>query len=78
MHLGEEDEFIPKTAQAQIKAALAKKAERNRLQLSGSGVTPFSRHNGTHYNATAGRIGEQRTNTREFLNQHLAVTFVSP
>lgn len=26
MHLGEEDEFISKTAQAEIKAALAKKA----------------------------------------------------
>jgi Dienelactone hydrolase family len=36
MHLGEEDEFISKTAQAQIKAALAKKAQRHRLQLSGS------------------------------------------
>jgi carboxymethylenebutenolidase len=31
MHLGEEDEFISKTAQAEIKAALAKKVERDRL-----------------------------------------------
>jgi hypothetical protein len=40
--LGEEDEFISKTAQDQIKAALAKKAERDRLQLFGSASRLFS------------------------------------
>ena len=36
MHLGEEDEFISKTAQAQDQSGAGKKAERHRLQLSGS------------------------------------------
>jgi hypothetical protein len=31
IHLGEEDEFISKTAQVQIKSGAGKKAERNRL-----------------------------------------------
>jgi hypothetical protein len=36
MHLGEEDEFISKAAQAEIKAGARKKAKCDRLQLSGS------------------------------------------
>jgi hypothetical protein len=36
MHLGEEDEFISNTAQAEIKSGARKQAERNRLQLSRS------------------------------------------
>jgi hypothetical protein len=36
MHLAEEDEFISKAAQAEIKTALAKKPKRDSLQLSGS------------------------------------------
>jgi carboxymethylenebutenolidase len=36
MHLAEEDEFISKPAQAEIKAALAKQTKRDSLQLSGS------------------------------------------
>ena len=36
MHLGEEDEFISKTAQAADQSGAGKKAERHRLQLSGS------------------------------------------
>ena len=36
MHLAEEDEFISKAAQAQIKAALRRQAKRDSLQLSGA------------------------------------------
>ena len=68
MHLGEEDEFIPKTAQAQIKAALAKKPNATVYSYPGQRHA-FSRHNGTHYNATAAVLAGGRT--REFLNQHL-------
>ncbi len=41
MHLGEEDEFISKTAQAADQSSAGKKAERNRLQLSGSASRVF-------------------------------------
>ena len=68
MHLGEEDEFISKTAQAQIKAALAKKPNATVYSYPGQRHA-FSRHNGTHYNATAAALANGRT--REFLNQHL-------
>src|ERR1700689_5478921 len=52
MHLGEEDESISRTAQAQIKAALAKKPNATVYSYPGQRY-PFSRHNGTHYNAAA-------------------------
>ena len=68
MHLGEEDEFISKTAQAQIKAALAKKPNATVYSYPGQRHA-FSRHNGTHYNATAAVLAGGRT--REFLNQYL-------
>jgi carboxymethylenebutenolidase len=68
MHLGEEDEFISKTAQAQIKAALAKKPNATVYSYPGQRHA-FSRHNGTHYNATAAILANGRS--REFLNQHL-------
>jgi carboxymethylenebutenolidase len=66
MHLGEEDEFISKAAQAQIKAALAGKA----TVYSYPGQRhAFSRHNGLHYNAAAAALANGRTS--EFLNQQL-------
>jgi carboxymethylenebutenolidase len=68
MHLGEEDEFITKPAQAQIKAALAKKPNATVYSYPGQRHA-FSRHNGAHYNATAAVLANGRT--REFLNQHL-------
>jgi carboxymethylenebutenolidase len=68
MHLGEEDEFISKTAQAQIKAALAKKPNATVYSYPGQRHA-FSRHNGLHYNATAAMLANGRTS--EFLNQHL-------
>jgi carboxymethylenebutenolidase len=68
MHLGEEDEFISKTAQAQIKAALAKKPNATVYSYPGQRHA-FSRHNGAHYNATAAVLANGRTS--EFLNKHL-------
>jgi carboxymethylenebutenolidase len=68
MHLGEEDEFISKTAQSQIKAALAKKPNATVYSYPGQRHA-FSRHNGLHYNAAAAMLANGRT--REFLNQHL-------
>ena len=52
MHLAEEDEFISKAAQAEIKAALAKKPNATVYSYPGQNHA-FSRHNGTHYNAAA-------------------------
>jgi carboxymethylenebutenolidase len=68
MHLGEEDEFISKTAQTQIKAALAKKPNATVYSYPGQRHA-FSRHNGLHYNAAAATLANGRTN--EFLNQYL-------
>jgi carboxymethylenebutenolidase len=68
MHLAEEDEFISKPAQAQIKAALARK--RNATVYSYPGQNhAFTRHNGAHYNAAAAALAHGRTN--EFLYQQL-------
>jgi carboxymethylenebutenolidase len=71
MHIGEEDEFISKTAQAQIKAALAKKSTATVYSYPGQRHA-FSRRNGLHYNAAAAMLSNGRTS--EFLNQHLRVT----
>jgi carboxymethylenebutenolidase len=68
MHLAEEDEFISRAAQAEIKAALAGKP--NAIGYSYAGQRhAFSRHNGTHYNAAAAHLANDRTS--EFLQQHL-------
>jgi dienelactone hydrolase len=61
--LGEEAEFISKTAQAQIKAALAKKPNATVYSHS-SQRHAFSRHNGAHYNAAAA-LANGRTPARE-------------
>jgi carboxymethylenebutenolidase len=68
MHLGEEDEFISKAAQAQIKAALAKKPNATVYSYPGQRHA-FSRHNGLHYNAAAATLAKGRTN--EFLREQL-------
>ncbi|HEY1981775.1 MAG TPA: dienelactone hydrolase family protein [Xanthobacteraceae bacterium] len=68
MHLGEEDEFISKPAQAEIKAALAKKSNATIYSYPGQRHA-FSRHNGAHYNAAAATLANGRTS--EFLNQRL-------
>src|ERR1700756_1891610 len=68
MHLAEEDEFISKAAQAEIKAALAKKPNATVYSYQGQNHA-FSRHNGAHYNAAAAALANGRTS--EFLHQQL-------
>lgn len=68
MHLGEKDEFISSDAQAQIKAALAKKPNAMVFSYPGQ-YHAFSRHNGAHYNEAAATLAHKRT--YEFLNRHL-------
>jgi carboxymethylenebutenolidase len=68
MHLGEEDEFISKPAQAEIKAALASKPNATVYSYPGQHHA-FARHNGAHYNAAAAKLANGRTS--EFLHQHL-------
>src|SRR6202046_4673221 len=68
MHLAEEDEFISKPAQAQIKKALATKTNATVYSYPGQRHA-FSRHNGAHYNAEAAALANRRTS--EFLNQQL-------
>jgi carboxymethylenebutenolidase len=68
MHLAEEDEFISKAAQAEIKAALAKKPNATVYSYPGQ-CHAFSRHNGKHYNAAAAHLANGRTS--EFLSRHL-------
>ena len=68
MHLGEEDEFISKAAQAQIKAALAGKANATVYSYPGQRHA-FARHNGMHYNAAAAALANGRTS--EFLQREL-------
>jgi carboxymethylenebutenolidase len=68
MHLAEEDEFISKSAQADIKAALVGKP--NAIVYSYLGQNhAFARHNGAHYNAAAAALANGRTS--EFLRQQL-------
>ena len=69
MHLGEEDEFISKAAQAQIKTALADKP--NAIVYSYPGQRhAFARHKGAHYDPAAAALANGRT--AEFLHRHLA------
>jgi len=68
MHLAEEDEFISKAAQAEIRAALDKKPNATVYSYPGQSHA-FSRHNGKHYNAAAAALANGRT--RQFLHQHI-------
>jgi carboxymethylenebutenolidase len=68
VHLGEEDEFISKAAQAEIKVALANKAKATVYSYPGQRHA-FARHNGTHYNASAAALANGRTS--EFLQRQL-------
>jgi carboxymethylenebutenolidase len=68
MHLAEEDEFISKAAQSEIKAALAKKPNATVYSYQGQSHA-FSRHNGKHYNAAAAHLANGRTS--EFLKHEL-------
>jgi carboxymethylenebutenolidase len=68
LHLAEEDEFISKPAQAEIKAALASKPNATVYSYPGQRHA-FARHNGAHYNAAAAALANRRTS--ELLNQQL-------
>ena len=68
MHLGEEDEFISKPAQAEIKAALARKPNATVYSYPGQHHA-FSRHNGARYNAAAAALADGRTH--DFLSRAL-------
>jgi carboxymethylenebutenolidase len=68
MHLAEEDEFISKAAQAEIKTGLAKKPNATVYSYPGQHHA-FARHNGAHYNAGAAALANGRTS--EFLHQQL-------
>jgi carboxymethylenebutenolidase len=68
MHLAEEDEFMSKSAQTEIKTALAGKPNATVYSYPGQHHA-FARHNGTHYNAAAAALANRRT--IEFLHQQL-------
>ena len=68
MHLAEEDEFISKPAQAEIKKALATKSSATVYSYPGQNHA-FSRHGGAHYNAEAAALAHERTNN--FLHREL-------
>ena len=68
MHLAEEDEFISKAAQAEIKKALAVKPNATVYSYPGQRHA-FARHNGAHYNAAAAALANGRR--KEFLRQQL-------
>jgi carboxymethylenebutenolidase len=68
MHLAEEDEFISKSAQAEITTALAGKPNATVYSYPGQNHA-FARHGGAHYNAAAAAIANGRTH--EFLRQQL-------
>jgi carboxymethylenebutenolidase len=68
MHLAEEDEFISKPAQAEIKKALATKPSTT-VYCYPSQKHAFSRHGGAHYNAEAAALAHERTNN--FLHREL-------
>ena len=67
MHLAEEDEFIDKDAQAQIKGALASVPSATIYSYPGQNHA-FARHNGLHYNAEAAALATSRTFV--FLAEH--------
>ena len=68
VHLAEEDEFISKAAQAEIKTALAGKPNATVYSYPGQNHA-FSRHNGAHYNAAAAALANGRTS--DFLHQQM-------
>jgi carboxymethylenebutenolidase len=68
MHPAEEDEFISKAAQAEIKWALANKPNATVYSYPGQHHA-FARHNGAHYNATAAALANGRTSG--FLHKQL-------
>ena len=68
MHLAEEDEFISKDAQRQIKSAFADVSTATVFSYPNCNHA-FSRHNGRHYDPQAAALARERTDA--FLWQHL-------
>jgi carboxymethylenebutenolidase len=60
MHIGEEDEFISKDAQAAIKAGVADNANIELFSYPGC-AHAFARHTGTRYDAQAAELANKRT-----------------
>ena len=60
MHVGDEDEYISKPAQAAIKAALAGKPGVEIYTYAGC-AHAFTRHDGTRYDAAAAAMANKRT-----------------
>ena len=68
MHLAGNDEFMPEPARNAIRAALANMPNVEVFTYEGCHHA-FSRHNGTHYNANAAALANQRT--RDFFRERL-------
>ena len=68
MHLGEEDEFISKQAQADIKASLKDKTNVTVYAYPGCSHA-FARHTGTHYDEKSAGLANGRT--YDFFHQQL-------
>jgi carboxymethylenebutenolidase len=68
MHLGEEDEFISKSAQADIKRTLTDKPDVIIHSYPGQRHA-FSRNGGAHYDASAAALANNRTSA--FLDRYL-------
>lgn len=68
MHIGEDDEYIPRDAQRHIAQAMAT-APAVSLFLYPSTRHAFARHGGIHYDAAAAALANSRTD--EFFAQHL-------
>lgn len=68
MHLAEEDEYMPAQAQHEIRAALASRPQVQIYTYPGRNHA-FARHNGTHFDAAAAKLANDRTS--DFLALHL-------
>lgn len=68
VHLAEEDEFIPKQAQARIRDSFANSANARTFSYAGQSHA-FARHTGVHYDAEAAARANGRT--WEFLRSQL-------
>jgi carboxymethylenebutenolidase len=69
MHLGEEDEYIPKDAQKAIIATLAGNTFSQVFTYPGCSHA-FARHRGIHFDKNAAELANRRT--AEFFQRHLA------
>ncbi|MFI4973774.1 MAG: dienelactone hydrolase family protein [Caulobacterales bacterium] len=68
MHIAEEDEFVPKEAQALIRSTLKNHPQIDLFSYPGCNHA-FARKGGEHYNAEAARLAERRT--MAFFKKHL-------